>query len=130
MFLKYNWPGIVWALVILTLLAIPGSDLPDPIFGIKYIDKIGHFGIFFVLILLVIYGFNKQYSSIKLRSNYIVFAFLSASLWAVITELVQLILIQDRSFEFADIGADFVGVIAGIVFFLTIRRKILFLKLN
>lgn len=130
MFLKYNWPGIVWAIIILVLLSIPGSDLPKPILGIKYIDKIGHFGIFFILILLVIFGFYKQYFFAKLRSFYIRYAIVCSCSWAILTEIVQLTLTADRSFEYADIVADFIGIIIGTIVFLRFKDKILTLKLS
>ncbi|TVQ95176.1 MAG: hypothetical protein EA393_00055, partial [Bacteroidetes bacterium] len=54
-------PAIVWTIVIFFIIAIPGSSIPEsPLFLIPHFDKIIHAAIYFLLGLLLTYGFAKQ----------------------------------------------------------------------
>ena len=55
--LKFFVPAIIWAALIFVASSIP--DISTPSFGFKMVDKIIHFIIFFILGVLISYGFGK-----------------------------------------------------------------------
>jgi len=62
MFLKYNYPGITWAVFILIVLGIPGDQLSNRSFlQIPYLDKIIHMVLFLILVFLISRGFFLQH---------------------------------------------------------------------
>jgi VanZ family protein len=109
MFFYSLWPAFVWALIILILCFIPGSQLPD--LGFWNIDKVGHIMIFGVLSFLLIYGFLRQssFSYVK-RKPYGLSVFVCAAYGGAI-EIIQGLFIYKRSAEFNDFIADTLGAL-------------------
>ena len=126
MFFKYNWLFIVWGLIILGLMLIPGRDVPKVEFAIP-IDKIVHTGVFFVFSLLMIFGFSRQISFLMLKKNAILFTLLFSILYGIITEFIQR-LATDRSFDVWDIVANISGCILGVIIFQWSGKKIPFIE--
>lgn len=93
-------------IIILILIAVlmPGDSVPSV--GIPGMDKIVHFGMFFVLSGVYCLEYTKQYSSMPK----VFCTLLSLCLFASITEILQLFAIN-RSFDFKDLGADVIGVV-------------------
>ena len=62
MFLKYNIPAFIWAVIILIIMAFPGDKLPELSFWqfIPFFDKWVHFGLFFIFSGLLVFGFVNQ----------------------------------------------------------------------
>lgn len=102
-FLKKYKLSIIWALIMLLATTMKPSD-EMPKFEILYFDKIVHFGIFGVLGFLITYE--------KRRADLLTLA-LCAGFGAAI-EVVQSFL-PWRSFEWADMLADTLGALAGIL---------------
>ena len=97
-------PAAIWALVILALGSIPSLtppvDLP--------IDKVGHFGMFFVLGALLAFGLQRAQRRPPL------FLALAAGIAVGVVDELHQRAVPGRSAELADLLADSAGVIAGV----------------
>ena len=104
--------SIVWMLIIFTLCTLPTSNFPK--LKILHLDKIVHFGFFFVQSVLfsLLFHFKlcKRYFQIILLSTFCVFVY------GGIIEIVQSQFFN-RSGEFEDLIADVLGgLFGGIVY--------------
>lgn len=109
-FLKYQRPAIWWALLILILCSISfGSIGNSPLFFPGF-DKLVHCGLFFVLALLIGYGFIRQkgWQQFKIMSG--VNVLLLAIAYGALIEILQLLFFTWRSAEWDDLFADAVGI--------------------
>lgn len=120
MFFRYNLFGMLWALFILVLTLLPGSNMPKT--TILSFDKIAHFGIFCMLFLLLAVGFTKQYTFRPLKKKPVEFAFALSVAYGVVIEIIQ-IFIPGRSFELLDVVANSIGVGLGLGVFYIIYRS-------
>ena len=102
-FIKKYKLSIIWALIMLLATTMKSGD-EMPKFDIPYMDKIVHFGIFGVL------GFLISYE--KRRADIVTLAL--CALYGAAIEVIQLFL-PWRSFEWADMLADTLGALAGIL---------------
>jgi len=110
MFIKYNLPAILWALVILVLTLMPGKFIPPAgIFEIFHPDKLVHIAVFAVLIALCLYGFLKQQTFAWLRLHPVIIAFSGCVLYGLWLEAMQGTLLADRYFEWMDAAANAIG---------------------
>jgi len=129
MFLKYNLPGIVWALIILILLGLPPSDLPKtPFLHIPHLDKIVHGVLFCVLVLLIARGLYKQNSSFLINKNIALFSIFIGVLYGGITEILQGSVFIGRTSDIIDFLADTVGCIIGFLLFSLLKEKLKFIS--
>lgn len=128
MFFKYNLPVIAWAIFILILLGIPGGNLPEPLWGLRHLDKVAHFGLFFIFTLLLLFGFKKQYLFENIRSNYTPWVITISIGFAFFTEAFQLMLSTGRNFEVLDAVIDMLGSGTSFVFYKIMKDKIVFLR--
>jgi len=105
---KYNISVIGWSLIILyfTLSSSAPDDLPK--FDIPHFDKIGHFGLFFVLSVLLFQSLKPLDKMVKWAGLILYCVFLG-----VITEYLQT-KIPGRSGDVMDLLADIVGSFSGI----------------
>lgn len=111
--------NIVWALVIFLLCALPGEDLPDPHLNIPHLDKIVHFGMFFIMSLLLIYLLIYR-TSLSVKIIYAL-AILLVFIYGGTIEILQYHFFN-RSGELWDLLADFGGGIAGCLCYPLSRR--------
>ena len=113
---KYFGPGISWAFVIFILCAIPGKNLPHYTWAdLLSIDKLVHFTMFFVLVVLFKRGFAKKGSSASISLNALLL--LSAMAYGGSLELMQSYFYVDRSGSWFDFLANSIGAAAGVYFF-------------
>jgi VanZ family protein len=106
------------------LCLLPQSVFYNPGFFQKLpLDKIAHFGMFFILSFLVWRGMqSKQPGKINIL---ILFVFLVLITYGGITELAQDWLTSTRHSEILDFLTDIVGVLFGFFFYLImIKRKV------
>ena len=108
---KYKVFVIGWSLIILFFTL--SSSAPDalPRFDIPHFDKIGHFGLFFILTFLLFQSLKPLDKMVKWVGLFVYCIFLGA-----ITEYLQT-KIPGRSGDIMDLLADIVGSISG--FFVT-----------
>lgn len=122
---KFFTPALVWATVILLLLAFPSDSLNRLSFWsfIPYFDKMVHFGLFCLLFLFIFYGFYKS-SEKKYRVSDISYAVIISFLYALFTEIMQKYVFTGRSFDWFDIAANTGGILsASIIIYLWLKRK-------
>jgi len=109
-------PAVIWFIISVVLLALPGNDLPHTdFFDIPFFDKYVHFGMFLLLTVLFCYplvtsGLDKP----AIRSTFIKITVL-AILYGIIMEYVQLYLVYGRSFDVVDIVFDAAGSVVGYI---------------
>jgi VanZ family protein len=130
MFFKYNIPGILWAIIILILLGLPGSDLPDASFiNIPQFDKLVHAGLFGILVFLLARGFYLQHRFDNLTKHFIQFSFLISVFYGGLTEILQGRVFPDRTSDIFDFISDVAGSAIAIVLFLLYKKKVLSAKI-
>ena len=109
--------SIVWAIVIFVLCTMPVTGISS--FNIPYMDKIAHFGVFFVqsvlLSLLLNFQTRKSYFQI------IIFSTLLAFVYGGVIEILQSKFFN-RSGDFYDLIADIMGGFFGAITYPTILR--------
>ena len=102
----------IWLALICYGLFLPAKDLPGkPLLEIPHIDKIVHFGLFFVFCLLLFHPFKK------LVTRYLFWAPFTAILLSGFLESIQHIISSTRSSNIYDFMANVSGIIASILFF-------------
>lgn len=96
---------LITSLLIVIAVLIPGKDLPDVHIG-GY-DKLIHMAMFAAWALAVRYDFRR-----RPLSYFIIVAV--GILFSALTEVLQL-LVEGRSFDVYDMGADALGLVAGLL---------------
>ena len=125
MFFKYNTFALGWALIIFFLAILPSDDsLVFLFFNTIPADKVLHFINYMVLVYLFLIGFNKQYQHALLNYYPVMSAIVISMVYGMILEVMQETLIPDRTFELADIFANFTGCITGSALFTLIYFKL------
>jgi VanZ family protein len=110
--LKIFAKPLIWLAIICYGLFIPTSSLPKkPFLIIPYFDKVVHFGLFFILCLLLFQPFKK------LQTNHFVYAPLISIILSAVLEITQHIISPSRSSNFYDFLANTAGILASTVFF-------------
>ena len=85
--------------------------------GIPNFDKIVHFGMYFVLMSVIIIEHRKN---IKNPANLFLLALIPLS-YGILMEILQLTLTSTRSGDFYDALADAAGVLASVLLWLIIK---------
>lgn len=125
MFFKYL-PAVLWALVILVLSMMPGKHLPPLlIWGVIPADKLGHFAVYFLLEILMIWPVRRQYGRRQLRSEPGIKTLLTGVVYGVFIEVLQEVFGQNRAFEIGDILANSLGTATGLVGFIYVYYHLL-----
>ncbi|CAN5324225.1 hypothetical protein BH09BAC5_BH09BAC5_06910 [soil metagenome] len=113
-----NLPTIIWALFIMILCGIPGTDIPHISFlELLSFDKWVHAGVFFVLTTLAIRGFRLQNKFQLLRNNASFIAVLLAISYGGIIEILQGTIFIERSADIYDFIANSFGSILALLFY-------------
>lgn len=105
-FFRYQFPALVWALLIYFASSIPASDLPD-IFLLKF-DKLVHVGIFFVFGFLTYRAFEPLRKRESFSIKRMVLAVIIVVAYGTIDELHQGS-VPGRTLDLYDLLADTVG---------------------
>lgn len=103
--------NILWVVIIFILCAMPSDDIPDPHWNIPHLDKVVHFGMYFVLSILLIFPL-EEYSCLKLSRIYLI-AILVALIYGGGIEILQANFFN-RSGDVWDLVADVSGGIAAV----------------
>lgn len=115
---KHLYPVIWLALISYASLTPPNGIPKFP--AIPHFDKVVHFGIYYVLVIVLIPLFlkHKNYNKTYLISG------ITAVITGIFFELMQLLITSVRSASIADALANFFGCLLGIVSYqLLIRDK-------
>ncbi|QNL21505.1 VanZ family protein [Hyphobacterium sp. CCMP332] len=126
MTIKYHIFTIVWAIIVSSIILIPGGSLPNlEFFNLLGFDKLVHFFAFALLSLLMIVGFNKQYSDGCYHFNIYYLTIFSLISYGALLEFIQQY-IPDRNFEIWDAVANGLGVIFGrFMFFMIYKTRLI-----
>ena len=126
--LKFQWPAITWALLVLILCDVPMSDVPGHSHFFEGFDKMVHLGFFFVLTVFLFYGKIKQQNSFEYRLLTIVKIVLINICLGGGIELLQWKVFTYRSAEWWDFFSDMLGLGMGVFSYLLLHRKAYLLK--
>ncbi len=117
-------PAILWLIVILVLVLIPGNQLPESEFLFKIdFDKFVHAGIFGLLVVLSCWPFYKTTIPRNKKINWFIAIALFTSAFGYSTELMQKYWAQGRNYDLMDWLADSAGALGGYIF-----TRLVFLK--
>lgn len=117
----YIYPPSAWAVFIyvVSIIRVPEHQVIQPLFAIPGYDKWAHFGIYALLSLLILRGWQREKMP-PLDLHALVFA-LCVVFGGMIE--VQQSLTPYRSFELMDLAADALGALTGqVVWHLLMRR--------
>jgi len=117
------WPAILWSAIVIILLCIPGSDLPDEssFLEIPYFDKWVHFGIFALFVTLWCWAVSLK-SQTGLVKKFILITISGIAL-GYLLELAQKYLVPNRDYDLWDVVADGIGTVIGLLFSLKVFIK-------
>lgn len=101
---------IVW--VICMANAGHSSVFFDFVAAIPYGDKLGHVGLFGTLTLLAVLA--SKYAGWKLNNTKLYFGAMAVTLFVIGEEISQAF-IPSRTFDFADLSADAVGILLAVL---------------
>lgn len=111
LFLKYNWPSILWAAFILVASLLPTRNLPE----VRVSDKLVHGSIYTILFLLTYFGWKYQPNILFLRQKATTVLMLAVPLFGFIIEVLQGTCTTTRYFDWWDTLANTVGALMGLV---------------
>ncbi|NND35348.1 MAG: VanZ family protein [Saprospiraceae bacterium] len=101
---------------------MPGSSIPKVGWQLVLpIDKIAHFGLYFVLAVLLAKGLGDIFRETKFKIWALII--IICAVYGVALESIQYYFLSDRSFEIPDIIANISGSIAGTVFVYLFLKK-------
>ena len=114
--------ALCYTVIITIALLSPTNDIPKISF--KYADKVVHFGIHYLLMLLWL-GYFYFRNDQELTASKIVKTALAVFLYGIIIELLQSFMTTGRTGEAFDVIANSVGLFAGFITFRIFQKKIL-----
>jgi len=121
--LSKHTPALLWTILILILISIPGNMLPkEEKTFIPNLDKLIHATLFgsFVFLWSIYYATRKEKNNHS--NSRFVLILIIACLYGVATELMQKYLIPNRDYDIFDIMADSIGAVLGfLIVLLTVK---------
>lgn len=117
-YLKSFWKSALWGVIAFILSSMNPSTLPQPGFlNIPHVDKLVHFGLYFVFTILLAVDLKKSgITGESVKVNFIIAAF-SASVFGGGMEIVQLLPLLQRSASIGDFIANTAGAISAVVLY-------------
>jgi VanZ family protein len=116
--IRKNFFSILVALLLLYLSLANAKNFEKvELINIPYIDKIVHFGMYFVMMSVIIIEHRKNVGN---PLNLFLFALIPLS-YGILMEILQLELTTTRSADFFDALSDAAGVLASVILWLLIR---------
>ena len=116
--IKKNILSIIVALLIM-YLSLAGSDKFEKFsyINIPFLDKVIHFGMYFVLMSVIIFENRKTYKN----TRQLFFIALIPLFYGVLMEIFQSTLTVTRTGSFYDVISNSVGILVSILFWLWIK---------
>lgn len=114
--LKYLWPALLWALIILFLSAHPQMGIAKP-WWVLQPDKIGHAGAYALLAFLLRYAFVPIHWPILIGTVY-----------GILIEFMQQVFFYGRQLDVLDMLANLVGCCLGVWIFPYFARLLPFAR--
>jgi len=118
---------LIWLVLVHILLLLPGNSLPKEKIGlIPHLDKLVHFGLYFVMVAGWALFFNlKTDLTQHQKRNWNIILVLLAIGDGIIIEFMQASPIINRDFDWLDALADGVGAIVGLIAGIIFSRYLL-----
>ncbi|MCM1030846.1 MAG: VanZ family protein [Oscillibacter sp.] len=117
--------NIAWAAIIFVLCALPSENIPDPHLNIPHLDKVVHFGMFFIMAVLLCNELEYQ-TRFRLRKIYMITVSI-AFLYGGTIEILQQYCFE-RSGDVWDLVADIFGAVIGCWIYPHLKRMIANIK--
>ena len=115
-FVRWYVPLLLWGITILILTSIPKLTPPD--LGFDAQDKLAHFGVYYILGLLLVRALGK---GLVLPHRILLLSFFYALLFAAFDELHQLF-IPGRAGDIFDFLADSFGILFALLSFFMFKN--------
>lgn len=124
-FIKTNWPGISWAIIILLLSGLPGNYFPRVSTFWDWLapDKLVHVFMFAVFTFAILWGNRRQYKQPGKRSVIVVVSLAVGISFGALTEYLQDVVFIGRHGNVYDFYANTAGSILGVLVFDKLFRK-------
>ena len=121
--MKSFWPAIIWGIFIFIMSSFPGDDIPKSfILNIPFADKIIHFFLYFMLVILIMIGsLRKSKNTLTIRN--FLFAFFISLFYGILLEILQDLVFTMRSADLMDVAANFAGSFIGLLTFYYIKKN-------
>ena len=124
-----SFKTLVWViaeiLIIFIIMSMPGNKLPaENSFTYAFkVDKIVHIVLFFILSYTLLLYFKQSDKKYLKNKRIQIIAVILCILYGIFLEFYQKIFVPSRSFDIADMLADAVGSIFGLLFFYSYANK-------
>jgi len=114
--------NIIWAIIIFVLCSMPGDSLPQTsMVQIPHFDKMVHFGLFFVMGILLISELRYQ---TKLGTYHIAtVVFVVVAVYGGTIEILQEHFFINRSGDFWDLCADVTGGLCSVAMYPVLKKQ-------
>ena len=117
---RYFFPVVLWSILIWSLSTT--SKIPHVPFDFLSLDKLGHLTFYAIETLLLIWGFAKTQEWVTSSYSWIMICMVFAGIYGTSLEFVQAG-IPERSFDYADMIANFIGIIVGTLIYYKTATK-------
>ncbi|MCH2023635.1 MAG: VanZ family protein [Saprospiraceae bacterium] len=117
---RYFFPVVLWSILIWSLST--ASKIPHVPFDFLSLDKLGHLTFYAIETLLLIWGFAKTQEWVTSSYSWIMICMVFAGIYGTSLEFVQAG-IPERSFDYADMIANFIGTIVGALIYYKTATK-------
>jgi VanZ family protein len=115
--IKKNIFTIITALIILYLSLAGSISFGKVGINIPYVDKIGHFGLYFILMAVIIIEHRNSFQN----TRQILLVALVPFFFGTLMEFLQMILTDNRKAEMLDALANAAGITSALFFWLFIK---------
>jgi len=114
--------NILWAVIIFILCSVPGDSLPHTsMIQIPYFDKMVHFGLFFIMGILLIS--ELKYQTNLGTSSIIIIVFAIVAVYGGSIEVLQEHFFINRSGDFWDLCADIAGGLCSVPMYAILKKQ-------
>lgn len=125
--LKYLLPAILWAIFILVLTTSSnGGFVTQTLFGIPT-DLLGHAFVFSILVFFIMQGLIKYWRFSFFLRKIQLYGLLFGFLYGLLIEFIQYYLTVNRTADYADVIANSIGCLVGLVLFKSVYNDLKFL---
>lgn len=111
--------NILWFVVIFALCAMPPQDIPEAGIDIPHLDKVVHYGMFFILSLLIC--FESTFLNIRKKRKIYLIAISVSFFYGGLIEILQYYFFN-RGCDVWDWLADMAGGVCGCFFYPTASK--------
>lgn len=114
--------NIIWAIIILVLCSMPGDSLPQTsMIEIPHFDKIVHFGLFFIMGILLVSELKYQTNLGTFQIAAVVFALIAV--YGGTIEILQEYFFINRSGDLWDLCADVAGGFCSVPIYPILKKQ-------